>query len=126
MKDEIQHRSNRQDESSHPGGQDYITPHHTEIISMAGASKAIRLPKPVAYKKLLAAHANACHLVPKVGEVKLRINSFSVDMLCITEMWLNSDVAVDKAYLENYNIFRGERQSGRRRGGVAFYVKSEL
>ncbi len=28
--------------------------------------------------------------------------------------------------LENYNIFRGDRQSGRRGGGVALYVKSDL
>ncbi len=93
---------------------------------MAGASKAIRFPKPVAYKKQLAVHANSCSLVPKLGEVKLHINSFSVDMLCITETWLNSDVTDDEVSLENYNIFRGDRQSGRRRGGVALYVKSEL
>ncbi len=56
------------------------------------ASKAIRLPKPVAYTKLLAAHTNACSLVPTLGEVRILINSFSVDMLCVTETWLNSDV----------------------------------
>ncbi len=66
----------RRDESYHPGRQDYITPHHTEIISMAGASKAIRLPKPVAYKKLLVAHTNACSLVTKLGEVNILINTF--------------------------------------------------
>ncbi len=38
-------------------------------------------------------NANVCSLVPKPGEVKLLINSFSVDMLCTTETWLNSDVA---------------------------------
>ncbi len=57
-------------ESCHPRRQDYITPHHTETTSMAGASKDIRLPKPVAYKKLLAIHTNACSLVPKLGEAK--------------------------------------------------------
>ncbi len=36
------------DESFHPGRQDYIATHHTEIIFMSGARKAIRLPKPVA------------------------------------------------------------------------------
>ncbi len=81
-----------QDESCHPGRQDNITPHHTEIISMAGASKAIRLPNQLAFQKLLAVHANACSLVPKLGEVKLLINSFSVDKFCITETWLISDV----------------------------------
>ncbi len=64
------------DESCHPGRQDYTTPHHTGIISLAGASKAIRLPKPVAYKRLLAAHTNACSLVPKLGEVNTLINTF--------------------------------------------------
>ncbi len=70
---------------------------------MAGASKAIRLPKPVAYKKLLAVHANACSLVPKLGEVEILLNSFSVDMLCIMETWLNSDVTDAEASLENSN-----------------------
>ncbi len=56
-------------ESCHPGPQNYITAHHTEIISMAGVSKTIRFPKLVAYKKLFALHTNACSLVPK------RVNS---------------------------------------------------
>ncbi len=71
---------------------------------MAGASKTIRLPKPVAYKKLLTAHTDACSLVPKLGEVKILKNSFSVDMLCITETWLKSDVTDFEVSLENYNI----------------------
>ncbi len=93
---------------------------------MAGASKAIRLPKPEAYKKLLAAHTNACSLVPKLGEVSILINTFSVDILCISETWLNYDVTDAEVYLENHNIFRGDRLSGRRGGGVALYVKSEV
>ncbi len=93
---------------------------------MAGARKAIRLPKPVAYKKLLAAHNNACSHVPKLVEVNILINTFSVDILCITEMWLNYSVTDAEVSLENYNIFRGDRLSGRRGGGVALYVKSEL
>ncbi len=47
-------------------------------------------------------------------------------MLCITETWLNYDVMDAEVSLENYNIFRGDRQSGRRGRGVALYVKSEL
>ncbi len=58
-------------------------------------------------------------------------------MVCITETWLNSDVTGAEVSLENYNIFRHicvnkghtylrDRQSGRRGGGVALYVKSEL
>ncbi len=74
--------------------------------SMVGASKAIRFPKLEAYKKLLEAHNNACSFVPKLGEVKILINSFSVDMLCITETWLNSDVMDAEASIENYNIVR--------------------
>ncbi len=72
---------------------------------MAGASKAIRLPKPVAYKKLLADHNNACSLVPQLGEVKILINSLSVDILSTTETWLNSDDRDAEVSLENYNIF---------------------
>ncbi len=78
---------------------------------MAGASKALRLPKPVVYKKLLAAHTNACSLVPKLAEVKILINSFSVDMLCIMETWLNPDVTDAEVSLENCNIFQGDRHA---------------
>ncbi len=52
------------------------------------------------------------------------INTFSVDILCITGTWLNYDVTDAEVSLENYNIFRGDRLSGRRGGGVALYVKS--
>ncbi len=90
----------RRVESCHPGRQDYITPRQTEIFSMADASKAIRLPKPIAYKKLLAAHTNACSLDLKLGEVNILIYSFSVDNLCITETWLNYDVTDAEVTLE--------------------------
>ncbi len=79
---------------------------------MSFVSKAIRLPKPVAYKKLLATHTNACSLVPKLGEVNILINTFPVDILCIMETWLNYDVTDAEVSLENYNTFRGDRQSG--------------
>ncbi len=75
---------------------------------MAGASKAIKLPKLVTYKKQLALHANVFPLVPKLGELKLLFNFF-VDMLCITETWLNSGVTDAEVSLENYNIFRENR-----------------
>ncbi len=78
------------------------------------------------YKKLLASHTNACSLVRKLGEVNILINSFSVDILCIMETWLNYDVTDAEVSLENYNIFRGDWPSGRRGGGVALYNKSEL
>ncbi len=47
-------------------------------------------------------------------------------MLCKAQTWLSPDVVGAEISLENNNIFRGDRQSGRRGGGVALYVKSEF
>ncbi len=47
-------------------------------------------------------------------------------MLCIAQTWLNPDVMDAEVSLENNNTFRGHRQSGKRGGGVALYVKSEF
>ncbi len=47
-------------------------------------------------------------------------------MVCITQTWLNFDVMGADVSLENYNIFLVDWHSGRRGGGVALYVKSEL
>ncbi len=57
-------------------------------------------------------------ILQRLLNLNILIYSFSVDMLCITETWLNSDVTNAEVSLENYNIFRGDRQSGRRGGGV--------
>ncbi len=114
-----------QSESRHPGRRDYSTPCHTEIISMADARKAIRLPQLVAPKKLLALHANVCSLVPKPGELKILFKSFSEDIPCITETWLNTGVMGTEVFLINYNTFRGNRQSGRREVAI-LYIKSEV
>ncbi len=47
-------------------------------------------------------------------------------MLCVLETRLNSDVTDAEVSVENYNISRRDRQSDRRRGGVALYFKTEL
>ena len=51
----------------------------------------------------------------------------SVNSLCLflTETWLESNIEDAEVKIHGYNILRSDR-IGRKRGGVALYIKNEL
>jgi hypothetical protein len=48
-----------------------------------------------------------------------------IDICCITESWLTSDVLTDTVDIEGYVCYRHDRTDGRQAGGVVCYVRED-
>ena len=56
-------------------------------------------------------------------EIKMLIVDRDIDILCISETWLDSNVPDDFVNIEGYNLFRCD---GGRGGGACMYVRNDL
>ena len=71
-------------------------------------------------------HLNARSLAPRLNEVCHLLHSERLDILCISETWLSEDVLDAVLIVPGYRLFRCDRPGGRRGGGVAILVSSDL
>jgi exonuclease III len=71
---------------------------------------------------------NARSIVNKIKELKVMIEEENVDIISITETWLNDNVTDDEVSINGYTLFRKDRRDEVkcRGGGVAMYIKNEL
>ena len=71
-------------------------------------------------------YTNANSLLNKVTELTVMSESYNVQVICITETWLNADILDAEVTIPNFNIFREDRSNGTRYGGSAIYVHKSL
>ena len=69
-------------------------------------------------------YTNANSLLNKVTELTVMSESYNVQVICITETWLNADILDAEVTIPNFNIFLEDRSSSSRYGGAAIYVQS--
>jgi hypothetical protein len=71
---------------------------------------------------------NARSVVNKIKELKLLVEEENVDVVAITETWLNETITDEEMNISGFVLFRRDRNDPikRRGGGVAMYVKNEL
>ena len=82
-------------------------------------------PMPWFNKKgLKIVHLNIHFLYPKIDEIKLMLSQNTFDILCICETFLNETFADFEVSLENYKLFRRDRQTNG--GGLIIYVREEI
>jgi hypothetical protein len=67
------------------------------------------------------AHINVRSLLPKIEEIRYLLHSGKIDVLCITETWLDETIFGHEVDCQGYTLFRNDRN--RHGGGVAIYVK---
>ena len=70
------------------------------------------------------AHLNVRSLLSVIDDVIHMIISEGVDVLAITEKWLDKMIADSEVCPNGYNIYRNDRN--RKGGGVAFIVSNQL
>jgi hypothetical protein len=58
--------------------------------------------------------ANTQSILNKIDELEAIVTNNRVDVACITESWLNDDVATQLVNLSGYICYRRDRQDGRR------------
>ena len=71
---------------------------------------------------------NARSIVNKIKELKVMIEEENVDIISITETWLNDNVTDDEVSINGYTLFRKDRRDevkcrGGGPGGVAMYIQ---
>ena len=67
---------------------------------------------------------NIRSLLPKINDLSLLLLLFLIDILCMCETWLSSDISSSELYLPGFTLFRTDRS--RKGGGVAIYARSPL
>lgn len=70
-------------------------------------------------------HINAQSLKPKIDEFRLIFESSNMDVICVSETWLNESIPNGLISLHGYKVFRSDRLVGGG-GGVAIYVKDNI
>jgi hypothetical protein len=68
--------------------------------------------------ELMIWYTNATSLNNKINELRLQIEIFEPDVICVTETWFKAESDVN---INNYNIYRTDRKT--HGGGVCIYVK---
>ena len=76
--------------------------------------------------KLLFLYMNARSLMNKLDEFVANVHAFNPDVVGVTESWANDDIDDIELSVDGYTMFRKDRPTNRRGGGVLLYVKSEL
>ena len=78
--------------------------------------------------RLQCLYMNARSIVNKKKELELTVRDEKLDIIAITESWLNVNITDEEMGIKGYTLFRKDRNdSVKRRGGrVAIYVKNEL
>ena len=68
---------------------------------------------------------NARSLLPKVDELIANLSVNTVNLVAVTETWLNDDIEDNLVSISGYNIFRRDRPY-RRGGGVCVYLSEHI
>ena len=68
-------------------------------------------------------HVNAQSLLCNFNEVELLMNNKEIDILCISETWLTSEILDSYIDIQGFNVFRNDKGRG---GGVCMYVRDDL
>ena len=77
-------------------------------------------------------HLNIRSLPPKLDDTRMILQHHSIDILCLSETWLTTDISSDILIFPGYKVFRRDRtlpKRGRktaRGGGLAVLAREEL
>ena len=77
-------------------------------------------------KQLKFLYLNARSLINKFDEFVATIQALNADVVGVTENWANDNIFNYEISVEGYKLFRHDRPTGNKGGGVLLYVRSEL
>ena len=69
-------------------------------------------------------YTNCSSIINKIQELKTICITECCDVLCLTETHLTSEINDAEIFIENFTIFRGDRNDGREKGGSIIYVNN--
>ena len=62
----------------------------------------------------------------KIVQVRILLESKAIDVLALSETWLKPNVSNEEVCIDGYTLYRKDRVSEQRCGGVAIYVKASI
>jgi hypothetical protein len=77
-------------------------------------------------KELTLFYTNANSLPGKIGELRSQVEQDSVDIIGIVESFGRSEITDGEFYISGYQMFRADRKTGGKGGGLIIYVKDTL
>lgn len=97
----------------------------TDVISQNFSMRTMINILSSQYIGLHICHINAQSILPKFDEFKYLFEGSKVDVVCVSETWLSSDISDDVCSLNGFHKpFRSDRV-GRIGGGSAIFVRKE-
>ena len=69
------------------------------------------------------AHLNIQSLRYKVDNVRVLLVENNIDILCISEIWLESSIGNNEINIDGYNICRSDRVH-MHHGGILYYINT--
>ena len=73
---------------------------------------------------LKIAHLNVRSILPKIEQMRIMVEQSNVDILAISEIWLDSNIFDFEIDIPKYDLLRRDRN--RHGGGVALYIRNDL
>lgn len=70
-------------------------------------------------------HLNVRSLKNKLDEIELILHRFKIDVCTCSESWLNDGVEDTCLSIPNYKLFRQDRRSPKKGGGLIIYFSNE-
>ena len=71
-------------------------------------------------------YTNANGLLNKVHELYVVVKMYNAKIICITETHLSPEIKDCEVLLENFKIYRVDRNSGKKCGGSCIYVHKSI
>ena len=72
--------------------------------------------------RIVIKHINEQSLIPKLDEIKLLIENEDLDILCISETWLQPNILDDLISIKNCRVFRNDNPLNSRISGAYIYI----
>lgn len=104
------------------------------LAAPTNTSISSNIPRVVMNCALLSDYLNICHLnvqslcarkLSKFNELKEIIVNSKLDIVCISETWLNKSISDEVIAIDGYNIIRNDRTHSQG-GGICVYFKNDL
>jgi exonuclease III len=97
-------------------------PPNNKTTTLVNQSLSYRIQK---CKGLAIFHINCRSIVNKIDEIDSLISSLNMDILCVSETWLNENILDEDIRVDGFKIIRKDRPN-RKGGGVAIYIKESI
>jgi hypothetical protein len=77
-------------------------------------------------KELTLLYTNANSLHGKIVELRSRVEQDNIDIIGKVESFERSEITDSELYMSGYQMFRADRKTGKKGGGLIIYVKDTL